>query len=225
MSVSALARRSGLSRRYLTEAEAGRANPSILVLGQLATALDYSLASMVANMRWRSPAHERFALVGLRGAGKSTIGKMLAAELDALFFELDSRVEDLAEQSLVEIFKLHGVDGFHRLEAEALERVLKEGDRVVVAAGGSIVEEEANFERLRATCRTVWLRATTEDHFDRVLAQGDRRPTKNRPRAMEELEAILAGRRAQYSRCEFTVDTSGRTPVEVVSEILQLAEV
>jgi len=223
VSLSELARRSGLSRRYLTEAEAGRANPSILVLAQVASALDFPLENLTTRLRWRSAAHERYALVGLRGAGKSTVGRLLATELDALWVELDRRVEDLAEQSLGEIFELHGAAGFHRYEHEALEGVLTEGDRVVIAAGGSIVEDERNFERLRETCRTVWLQATSEEHFERVLAQGDRRPTKNRPRAMEELETILAARTAAYSRCEITIDTSGQTPAEIVARIMKLA--
>jgi len=224
MSVSELARRSGLSRRYLTETEAGRANPSILVLAQIARALGLPIASLTSGLKWRSAAHGRFALVGLRGAGKSTVGRILARELDSLWIELDERIETLADQPLGDIFELHGAAGFHRYEGQALESVLKEGEQVVIAAGGSIVEDETNFARLRETCRTIWLKASSEDHLERVLAQGDRRPSRNRPRAMEQLEMILATRAAAYSQCEVTIETSGRTPEEVARIIVELAE-
>lgn len=224
LSLSELARRAGISRRYLTEAEAGRANPSILVLAQLAGSLGVSLDSLTRGLTWRAPRRERFALVGLRGAGKSTVGRRLASELDALWVELDARIEELAELSLGEIFELHGAEGFHRFEREALESVLSEGDRVVIATGGSIVESPESFERLRETCRTVWLKASSEEHLERVRAQGDRRPMRNHPRAMEELEDLLQRRTPAYSRCDFTVETSGKTPGEVVAAILTLVE-
>jgi XRE family aerobic/anaerobic benzoate catabolism transcriptional regulator len=162
---------------------------------------------------------ERVALVGLRGAGKTTVGRLLAQELEAPFVELDQRVEELAGLSLAELFALQGSEGFLRFEREALERVLGEGGRLVLAAGGSIVQDAQGFERLRATCRTVWLRAEPEEHLERVRAQGDTRPMRARPRALEELRALLAARAPLYARCELTVVTSGRMPRAVASEI------
>ncbi|MBL8862618.1 MAG: helix-turn-helix domain-containing protein [Planctomycetes bacterium] len=206
LSVSDLALRSGLSRRYLTEAEAGRANLSLLRVHDLARALDLALDELV---REAAPPRERIALVGLRGAGKSTLGRALALRLEAPFVELDERVEALAGAPLGEVFALHGEEGYHRLEAEALEAVLREGGRLVLAVGGSLVTRPATFERLRRACRTVWLRASPDEHFERVLAQGDRRPMADRPRARAELEALLRQREPLYAACDLVVDTSG----------------
>ena len=200
LSLADTARRAGVSRRHLTEGEAGRANLTILVLARLAGVLGRPLADLL-DIPLRGRGGERVALVGLRGAGKSTVGRRLARELETPFVELDQRVEALAGLTLTEVFALHGEAHFHRLEAEALEEVLAEGERVVIAAGGSVVEAPDTFQRLLDTCRTVWLVARPEDHFQRVLDQGDPRPMHNRPRAMEELRALLDGRRAQYERC------------------------
>jgi XRE family aerobic/anaerobic benzoate catabolism transcriptional regulator len=222
LSVSDLALQAGVSRRYLTDAEAGRANLSILKLIDLARALEVPVTAL---LREPEPPRERIALVGLRGAGKSTLGRRLALALEVPFVELDQRVEAVAGLTLGEIFGLHGEEGYRRFEAEALERVLSEGERVVLAVGGSVVTSPATFERLRATCRTVWLRARPEEHFERVLAQGDRRPMAERPRARAELEALLAARAPLYARCEHALDTSGRSPDACLRDLLRLAEV
>lgn len=208
-SVSDLAARSGVSRRYLTDAEAGRANLSVLRLQDLAAALGVPLEQLVRGVE---APRERIALVGLRGAGKSTLGRMLALRAEVPFVELDQRVEALAGAPLGEIFALHGEAGFHRFEAEALEQVLREGERVVLAVGGSLVTRPATFERLKRACRTVWLRASAAEHFDRVRAQGDRRPMADRPRARAELEALLREREPLYAECELTLDTRGLDP-------------
>ena len=224
LTVSDLADRAGLSRRYVTEAEAGRANLSILKLAALAQALRTPLAQLV-DLPFVSPHSERIALVGLRGAGKSSVGRELALRLEVPFLELDAKVEELAGMPLSEIFSLQGEKHFHRLESEALESVLSSGERMVIATGGSIVASPATFERLRATCRTVWLRAAPEEHLQRVADQGDRRPMQGRPRAKQELEELLARREPLYKRCEIEIETSERTIAEVVSSIEQrLAE-
>jgi XRE family aerobic/anaerobic benzoate catabolism transcriptional regulator len=219
-SLSETARRAGLSRRYLTEAEAGRTNASVLVLARLAAALEVDLVELFDFDGSRSS--ERLALVGLRGAGKSTVGRLVARELEVPFVELDRRVEELAGLSLGEVFELHGPAVFRRLEGEALEAVLATGERLVIATSGSIVESAETFARLLATCRTVWLAAEPEEHFQRVLDQGDRRPMRERPRAMEELRALLAARSGAYARCEHVVRTSGKRADDVAREILAL---
>lgn len=220
MTLSELAARAGVSRRYVTETEAGRANPSLAKLAALADALGLGLAELV-DVPLRSYPGERLALIGLRGAGKSTVGRRLADALEVPFIELDQRIERAAGMTLGELFELQGAEHFHRLESEILEEVLTEGDRVVLAAGGSIVDAPETFDRLRRTCRTVWLRAEPEEHYQRVLASGDRRPMRDRPRAMDELRELLAGREPLYARCETRVDTSGRAPEEVTDEILR----
>ena len=219
LALAEIARRAGVSRRYLTDAEAGRANLSLLVFQRLAEALETPLAGLLAEDGNR-PAGERVALVGLRGAGKSTIGRLLAHALEVPFVELDQRVEELAGFPLAELFELRGPDAFRALEAEALERVLAEGERLVLATGGSLVTNARTFERLRATCRTVWLAAEPEEHFARVVSQGDLRPMQARPRAMEELRTLLAERAPLYAQCELRLTTSGRTPEEVVRDLV-----
>lgn len=223
LALAALAREAGVSRRYLTDAEAGRANPSVLVLAQLARALGCLPADLLGSDGLRRTS-ERIALVGLRGAGKSTVGAKLALALEAPFIELDQRIEELAGLSLGELFDLHGQTAYARFEAEALEEVLAQGDRAVIATGGSIVNHPQAFERLLATCRTVWLRAPGPVHYARVLDQGDRRPMKNRPRAMEELESLLEARLPLYRRAEITVDTEALDPEGVVAAVVAALE-
>jgi XRE family aerobic/anaerobic benzoate catabolism transcriptional regulator len=221
LSVTALAGRAGVSRRYVTDAEAGRANVSVLVLAELARALGAPLAVLLDHPLavGRGRTGERVALVGLRGAGKSTVGRALALELEVPFVELDQRVEELAGLALSALFELHGAAGFRRFEAEALESVLAQGGRMVIAAGGSIVEHPANWARLRGAARTFWLRARPEEHFQRVVAQGDPRPMRGRPRAMEELRRLLDERAQGYALCDDAIDTSGRDVAAVVAEI------
>jgi len=219
LSLSELALRADVSRRYLTDAEAGRANLSVLVLVRLARELG-TTPSRLVDIPTGARAEERIALVGLRGAGKSTVGRRLALALEVPFVELDAEVERAAGMGLGQIFDLHGTDAFHRFEAEALERVLARGERVVVATGGSIAESPDTYERLLATCRTVWLTARPEEHLARVAQQGDLRPMQGRPRALEELVALLERRHPIYSRCEHTVDTSGREAEAVARDVL-----
>ncbi|MEO0649756.1 MAG: shikimate kinase [Planctomycetota bacterium] len=216
-----LAGRADVSRRYLTDAEAGRANPSVMVLARLASSLGVGLASLV-DIPFRARPGERVALVGLRGAGKTTVGRRLALALEVPFVELDREVEREAGLGLGQLFDLHGPEAFHRYERDALERVLSHGDRMVIEVGGSIVDAPETFARLRETCRTVWLTATPEEHFQRVVDQGDSRPMAGRPRAFAELEAILERRSQHYRTCDLEVSTSERPPDDVAAEVLSL---
>lgn len=220
LSSAELARRAGMSRRYATEVEAGRANPSLTKLQDLATALDIGLAGLIGPGPTEA-RRGRLALVGLRGAGKSAVGRALALRREVPFIELNERIEGLAGLALDAIFELHGEAWFHELEAEALEKVLSEGEHNVLAVGGSIVAAPATFARLRQSCHTIWLRARPEVHFDRVLRQGDRRPMQGRPRALEELRELLAEREAAYERCEWTLDTSEHTVDEICDQLMR----
>ncbi len=219
LTVTAFAEHAGVSRRYVTEAEAGRANLTVLKLAAMAGAMRMSLAEL-CDLPLAAPRTERIALVGLRGAGKSTVGALLAKELETPFVELDERVERLAGLSLSAIFDLQGVETYRRLEREALEEVLGEGQRQVIATGGSIVTSTKTFTRLRESCRTVWLHAEPEAHLARVLGQGDHRPVEGHPRALDELREILGRREQLYALADEHVSTDAATADEVVDALL-----
>jgi len=154
---------------------------------------------------------KRIALVGLRGAGKSTLGALLAKQLGVAYVELDREIEREAGTSLSEIFLLYGQQGYRRYERRSLENVLRERDRCVIATGGSIVSEPGTYDLLLSTCFTVWLKAQPEEHMARVVAQGDTRPMAGNVEAMDDLRRILDGRAALYGQADATVDTAGRT--------------
>ena len=203
-----LSARTGVSARFLAELEAGRGNISVGRLHDLAAGLGTSARTLLegeerASAR-RSPV---VALLGLRGAGKSTIGKRLARTLRVPFVELDAKVEEAAGLSLAEVFELHGESFYRRLEREALKRELADGKPVVLATGGSLVNDDETFALLRAQATTVWLQASPESHWQRVVAQGDRRPMRDRANAMNELRTLLRARTERYARAELVVDT------------------
>ena len=161
----------------------------------------------------------RVALVGLRGAGKSTLGALLAERMGAPFIELDRRIEQESGVKLSTVFDLYGPAGFHRMEREALERVLETNERFVLATGGSIVNEPETFSRLRSACYTVWLKAKAEDHMQRVIAQGDKRPMAGSQWAMADLRKILAGREPLYEKADASLNTSGKTLKQAAAEL------
>ena len=164
----------------------------------------------------------RIALVGLRGAGKSTLGAMLADRLEAPFLELDRLIEQESGVSLSVIFDLYGQSGFRRLERRVLDQVIERYPRFVLATGGSLVSEPATFERLLTMCFTVWLRATPEEHMQRVIAQGDMRPMADNRESMSDLRRILDVREPLYRKADATIDTSGGS-VEATVERLARA--
>lgn len=156
----------------------------------------------------------RIALVGLRGAGKTTLGARLARELGVPFVELDGEIERAAGISLSEIFLLYGQAGFRRYERRCLEAVIDAHPRCVIATGGSLVTEAATLDLLLSNCLTVWLKAAPEEHMARVVAQGDTRPMAGNIEAMDDLKRILAARGALYAQADAVVDTTGHDPEE-----------
>jgi XRE family aerobic/anaerobic benzoate catabolism transcriptional regulator len=162
----------------------------------------------------------RIALIGLRGAGKSTIGAMLAESLDMKFIELDSEIEREVGTDLSGIFSLYGQDTYRDAEARVLDQLTESQHSYVLATGGSLVTASATYQLLRARCFTVWLSATPEDHMTRVVSQGDMRPMRGREQAMSELRGILAQRESLYRLADVTLDTSRMTREEVVAGIV-----
>lgn len=253
MSRKILARDSGVSERYLAQLEAGEGNVSILLLRQIAAALDLSLAELIDEnpgeaaelalitqflkrlprqklaavrallVRKYGRAHEermnRIALIGLRGAGKSTLGVRLARKLDVPFVELDREIEREAGTGLSEIFLLYGQAGYRRYERRCLEKVLEKHERAVIAAGGSVVSEPGTYELLLSACFTVWLKAAPEEHMARVVAQGDTRPMAGSDQAMDDLRRILDGRAALYGQADVVVDTAGKSVEKSFAEL------
>ena len=253
MTRKALAVAADVSERHLANLEYGVGNVSVLVLLDVARALQCSLAELLGDVTTSSPewlmlrellenrdestlhrvrvavgemlgtgganaSHGRkrsqqVALIGLRGAGKSTLGAMLAEDLGFPFVELSREIEKFAGCSISEIQALYGQNAYRRYERRALEESIQIYPEAVIATPGGIVSDPANFNLLLQHCTTVWLQADAEDHMKRVLAQGDTRPMAASREAMEDLKSILAGRAAFYSKAEFQLDTSAQ-PLE-----------
>jgi XRE family aerobic/anaerobic benzoate catabolism transcriptional regulator len=171
-----------------------------------------------------APANDkrrRIALIGLRGAGKSTLGRLLAARLELPFIELNRIVEQDYGGSIGEILALSGQPAFRRYERRALETAVGQHDSVVISTGGGLVSETGTFAYLLEHCHTVWIKATPEEHMARVIDQGDLRPMARNDEAMEDLKAILAAREPSYRRADAVVDTSGQT-VELIAAVQPL---
>jgi len=212
-----LAERAGLSERFLTQVESGQGNPSLRSLAEIAGALKITPVALL------EPPNEILALLGLRGAGKSTVGRAVAERLGRTFVELDARIEESAGLSLAEIWELHGETYYRRLEREALAKILEGTPRAVIATGGGIVAEAATWERLRRSALTVWLKARPEVHWERVVAQGDHRPMANDPLAMKRLRQLLGERQGLYKQAHHTVDTSDCEVAAVVARVEEIA--
>src|SRR5262249_20565188 len=197
--------------------EAGKGNISVSRLADVARALDVPLVSLLPSEEEQHPV---ISLVGLRGAGKSTIGKALAKHLAAPFLELDTLIEKEANLSLAELFSLHGEAYYKRLAYDLLLKLLTRNEPIVIATGGSVVTDPETWQLLKRRTHTVWVKATPEDHWKRVLGQGDTRPMANRTSAMTELRSILSQRSALYAEAAQTVDTSSVRIGEAVRIIL-----
>ena len=220
-----LATRSGVSERFLAQLEGGDGNISLRRFAEVAHALGTTPSVLLAAAD--APTAVRpIALLGVRGAGKSAVGAALARKLEIPFVELDLAIEQVAGLPLADVFAVHGEAYYRRLEREVLARLLATPAPMVLATGGSIVNDPTNFDLLRARCRTVWLRATAEDHWNRVVAQGDTRPMAGDPssaHAFAELRALLTAREPLYARADQVVETSGVRVPEVVAAIAEHA--
>lgn len=249
MTRRSLAAASTVSERHLANLELGLGNASILVLRQVAGALECLPADLLGDdidspewllirdlLRGRDDndlrraraalgelfgtsekpeaRRQRIALVGLRGAGKSTLGRRLADDMAVPFIELNREIERVAGYGLTEIHNLLGPAAYRRYERRALEETIRLHPEAVIATPGGIVSDPATFNLLLAHCFTVWLTATPAEHMQRVVAQGDTRPMAGNKEAMDDLRRILAGRAAFYGKADLTCDTSARSAVE-----------
>lgn len=241
-----LAQIADVSERHLANLEAGDGNPSVLILAQVARALDCPIAELLGDettdspdwllirdlLHQRTPAElvlararltelfgvdgaadqrsQRIALVGLRGAGKSTLGRMLAADRGIPFVELNREIERIAGCKPEQIHTLYGPAAYRRYERRALDEALKAHPAVVIATPGGIVSEAATFNVLLAHCYTVWLTAEPDEHMNRVVAQGDLRPMSGNREAMADLKLILNERAPFYAKADLRFDTSGK---------------
>lgn len=243
-----LAQIADVSERHLANLEAGNGNPSILILRQIAMALDCSLAELIGDettdspdwllirdlLHGRSPEQlekaraaltrlfgapeardqrlDRIALIGLRGAGKSTLGRGLAEQLRRPFIDLHREIERVAGCRPEQIHQLYGPAAYRRYERQALEEVLADPTPVVIDTPGGIVSEPHTFNLLLSRCYTIWLTASAEEHMERVIAQGDLRPMAGNKQAMEDLRMILEERSPFYAKADLLFDTSGKPP-------------
>ncbi len=248
-----LSERSGVSQRYLALLENGGGNISIALLYKVAGALEYPLEWFLvaakecggSNLQQRFDAADsktrqqvlslldknntitnkqrRVCLIGLRGAGKSTLGRSVSELLNLPFIELNREIEQLSGLSVAEVMNLYGQEGYRKLERQALQRVFQSIDSAVLAVAGGIVSEPDTYELLLSNFHTVWLKASPEEHMHRVLQQGDDRPMAGNPAAMEELKSILVSREALYARADTMIDTSGKSFQEAQAELLEVA--
>ena len=252
----AVALAADVSERHLANLEYGTGNASILVLMQVAGALQCPLAELLGDVTTTSPewllirellsdkpepdlrrareavghlfgtggAHaprsRRIALIGLRGAGKSTLGRRLADDLGLPFVELSQEIEQFAGCSVSEIQALYGMNAYRRYERRALEEAIQIHTEAVIATPGGLVSDAATFNLLLAHCTTVWLKAQPEHHMARVTAQGDLRPMAASAEAMDDLRRILAGRAPFYAKADLVVDTSAQ-PLEATFQGLR----
>jgi XRE family aerobic/anaerobic benzoate catabolism transcriptional regulator len=215
MTLRSLATKSGLSLRFLMDVEAGRGNISIRRLADLAEALKTTAADLV-TVHSEDPAPKIVALLGVRGSGKTTIGRRLARRLKVRFVELDKHIEQRAGMRLTEIFTMHGEEFYRRLERETLTDLLAGRQSMVLAVGGGLVTAPDSYGLLLRQTTTVWLKARAEDCWNRVMRQGDRRPIDNHPQAREALRQLVTRRDPLYARAAISIDTSGTSITQAV---------
>ena len=187
---------------------------------------DHATRSRILNILDPEGAHHhkaaRVCLLGLRGAGKSTLGTMLSQQFNITFMELNTLIEEKAGMPTAEIVALYGQEGYRTFEAEALENVITSHENIILAAAGGIVSNQDTFERLLSTFHTVWVKALPEEHMERVRAQGDHRPMEGRPEAMLQLKHILESREQHYRQAQYILNTAKKTEKDCLDELAYL---
>jgi XRE family aerobic/anaerobic benzoate catabolism transcriptional regulator len=250
-----LAADSGVSERFLAQLEAGKGNPSLLVMRQIARAMNFPVDELIMDAPLRpvdqaliihllnrlspdelaaarklltsqfstlSGALRPIALIGLRGAGKSTLGRLLAEHMKVKFVELNRVIEEDFGAPVAEILALYGQTAYRRTELRCLERIVTAQEPVVIATGGGMASDPEALQYLLENCRSVWVRARPEEHMQRVIAQGDMRPMAQNREAMADLKQILEAREPYYSQAEYELDTSGQTLQQSLRDLISL---
>ena len=212
-----VAKKSGVSLRFLADVEMGRSNISVLRLAEICAALQIPLAELLRGLG--SNGAQMLSLVGMRGGGKSTIGRALAADLQVTFLELDSLIAEQAQMPLSEIFSMGGMALYREYESTTLQKLFESGKPIILATGGSLVLDVQNWSRLRGYSRTVWLRCAPEVYLERVREQGDWRPMQGYSDALEEVKSILQEREKLYAQADMIVDTDTNTIAESVGQL------
>lgn len=216
-SQAVLAAHAEVSARFLAQLEAGSGNISIQRLSDVCSALRIPLSTLLVGLGYQPATF--VALVGLRGAGKSTVGQRLSADLDWPFVEIDTLIVERAGVSLAEIFELGGAEYYRSLELTILQQLSASENPAVLATGGSIVSSSENWLYLKHMSKTVWLKAKPESHFMRVQTQGDLRPMQGRSDAFMELKNLLSARTPAYMQSDLSVDTDLHDVEQVVKII------
>lgn len=217
LTLRTLAGKSGLSLRFLMDVEAGRGNISIKRLADLAQALQTTPADLV-TVHSEDPSPRVISLLGLRGSGKTAVGRRLARRLRMRFVELDKHIEHRAGMRLPEIFTIHGEEFYRRLERDTLTDLLNAHQSMILAVGGGLVTAPDTYSLLLRQTTTVWLKAKADDCWNRVMRQGDRRPIEH-PQARESLRQLVARREPLYARASVTVDTSSVSVQQAVDRV------
>lgn len=217
LTLRTLAGKSGLSLRFLMDVEAGRGNISIKRLADLAQALQTTPADLV-TVHSEDPSPRVISLLGLRGSGKTAVGRRLARRLRMRFVELDKHIEHRAGMRLPEIFTIHGEEFYRRLERDTLTDLLNAHQSMILAVGGGLVTAQDTYSLLLRQTTTVWLKAKADDCWNRVMRQGDRRPIEH-PQARESLRQLVVRREPLYARASVTVDTSSVSVQQAVDRV------
>ena len=247
LSIKECAQRADFSTRYWIQVEAGEANVSLVKLIKLCETLNFRMAELLSDgtrgkidhllsnlmpnqlteaydllsARFSTPAVPLISLLGVRGAGKSTIGRALGQKLSWRFIELDEEIESASGLSLSELFAVHGETYYRRLEGEALQRLLSLDKPAIIATGGSIVTHPGHFALLQALTRTIYLYTTAEEHMRRVINQGDQRPMRDHPHAMSALRALLKERDPLYRSANLCIESTHQDVHTITSELTQ----
>ena len=226
--LAAIAEAMDIPLDLLVDSRTDQAAEYLLLRERLRVANETELRRMAAALRGvhsGAPGVRHVALLGLRGAGKSTLGAALAKRLGVPFVELVQEIERAAGAAVSEILAHGGQAAYRRFERTALETSLSRFDCAIIAVGGSLVSEPETYELLLASCITVWIKASAREHMERVIAQGDFRPMADNEDAMSDLNRILEERADFYARADFSVDTSARSVDQTLTTLLELPPV